>query len=402
MTWDLLVTGARMVPMTGDPSLLVEDACVAVRGDRIAFAGPSAELGDRDAEQVLAADGRLLTPGLIDCHTHLVFAGDRSAEHAARRAGMTYAEITASGGGIATTVAATRAASDDELLALAQSRVALLARGGVTTVEVKSGYGLTVRDELRLLQVARALPDRLPADVVTTFLGAHVLPAEWRGDPDGYVALVVDEMLPAAAAAGLADAVDVFCDAVAFDRVRTAKILDAARALGLPVRLHADQTADTGGAALAAEHSALSADHLDHTGPDGVAALARSGTTAVLLPGVTVWMGEDVRPPVAQLRERGVPMAVATDANPGTSPLLSLPLAMTLATCTFGLTPDEALAGATRNAARALGLDGEVGALAPGMRADLVLWDVTSVAQLCGWFGPEPVSAVVHRGGLRS
>ena len=401
MTWDLLITGARMVPMTGDPTTIVGDACVAVRGDRIGYAGPADGLDDTGAERVMAAEGRLLTPGLIDCHTHVVFAGDRSAEHAARRAGATYAEIAAAGGGIATTVAATRAATDEELLALAAARVEVLARGGVTTVEVKSGYGLTTADELRLLRVARALPDRLPVDVVATFLGAHVVPPEWRDDPDGYVTLVVQEMLPAAADEGLADAVDVFCDPVAFDAVRTARILSAARGLGLPVRLHADQTADTGGAALAAAHRALSADHLDHTGPAGVAALATSGTVAVLLPGVTVWMDEAVRPPVAQLRERGVPMAVATDANPGTSPLLSLPLAMTLATCAHGLTPHEALAGATVHAARALGLAGEIGVLAAGTRADVVLWDVDSVEQLCGWLDAEPVSAVVHRGSVR-
>ena len=407
MTWDLLVTDARLVtmaPPTGGG--VVDRGAVAVRGDRIAYAGPEDDLpvDGRDGALRLDAGGRLVTPGLVDCHTHLVFAGDRAGELEQRLDGATYEDIASAGGGILSTVRATRAAGEDELLTAAAGRLRQLARGGVTTVEVKSGYALDLAGELRLLGVAcrLAAASGVPVDVRPTFLGAHAVPPEFAGRADEYVDLVVDAMLPAVAGGGLAGAVDVFCERVAFTAAQCDRVLAAARALGLGVKVHADQLSDGGGAALAARHGALSADHLEHAGPDGVRALAAAGTVAVLLPGAAHVLGEDVAPPVAALRAAGVPMAVATDANPGTSPLLSLPLAMHLACVRFGLTPDEALAGATVHAAAALGLRGEAGVLVPGARADLAVWDATRPVELVYWIGADLCHAVVAAGRLRS
>lgn len=400
MTWDLLVTGARLATMAPG-SGLVDHGAVAIVGDRIGYAGPEADLFERDAKARVDVEGRLVTPGLVDCHTHLVFGGDRADEMERRLAGASYEEIAAGGGGIVATVRATRDAGDDDLLATAAGRLRQLQRGGVTTVEVKSGYGLDPVTEVRLLGVARRLAGACGVRVRTTFLGAHAVPPEYAGRPDDYVDLVVDTMLPEVAAAGLADAVDVFCERVAFTREQAARVLSAARRLGLSVKVHADQLSDGGGAALAAEHGALSADHLEHTSPEGVAALARAGTVAVLLPGAAHVLGDMGAPPVEALRAAGVPMAVATDANPGTSPLLSLPLAMHLACVGFRLTPDEALRGATVHAAAALGMTGEVGVLAPGAGADLVVWDAARPVELVYWIGADLAATVIAGGAVR-
>jgi imidazolonepropionase len=385
--WDLLLTDTA------------EGGAVAVTGERIAWTGPASALPPGASAAVTwSVGGRVVTPGLVDCHTHLLFGGDRSGEWEQRLAGAGYEAIAAAGGGIAATMRATRAASDDELLDGAATRAAALAAGGVTTVEVKSGYGLDLDTELRMLSLARRLAERVPVDVVTTFLGAHAVPPEFAGDTDGYVDYVCDQVLPAVAAAGLADAVDGFCERLAFTAAQIDRVLAAAARLGLPVKLHADQLSDGGGAALAARHRALSADHLEHASPGGIAALAASGTVAVLLPGAAYVLRDDAAPPVDALRRAGVPMAVATDCNPGTSPLVSLPLALHLACTRFGLTVDEAIAGATAHAARALGLAGEVGTIAAGARADLVVWDADRPAQIVYWVGLEPVAAVLKRG----
>ena len=383
--WDLLITD------------IAGGGAIGVAGERIAWAGPASGVPEA-AEQTWSAGGRLVTPGLVDCHTHLVFGGDRSGEWEQRLAGAGYEAIAASGGGIAATVRATRAAGDDELLDGAVARAAALAARGVTTVEVKSGYGLDLDTELRMLRVARRIPDRVPVDVVTTFLGAHVVPPELEGDADRYLDRVCDEVLPAVAAEGLADAVDAFCERMAFTAGQLDRLLAAATRLGLPVKLHADQLSDGGGAALAARHGALSADHLEHTSPAGVAALAAAGTVAVLLPGAAYVLRDEAVPPVDTLRAAAVPMAVATDCNPGTAPLVSLPLALHLACTRFGLTVAEAIAGATVHAARALGRAGEIGTIAPGALADLVVWDADQPAQIVYWMGLDPVAAVVKRG----
>jgi len=386
--WDLLLTGTA------------GGGAIAIERERIAWAGPEAALPPEAAStrHRWPVHGRLVTPGLIDCHTHLVFGGDRSAEWEQRLAGASYEEVAAAGGGIRATVAATRAAPEADLLAGAVQRASALAAGGVTTVEVKSGYGLDLDTELRMLRVARRLGDHVPVDVVTTFLGAHTPPPEFAGDPDAYVDFVCDEVLPAVAAEGLADAVDGFCEAISFSAEQIDRVLAAAARLGLPVKLHADQLTDGGGAALAARHGALSADHLEHASPAGIAALAAAGTVAVLLPGAAYVLGDETAPPVDALRREGVPMAVATDCNPGTSPLVSLPLAMHLACTRFGLSVDEALAGVTTNAARALGLARDAGVIAPGARADLVVWDAERPAQIVYWLGAAPVHAVIRRG----
>jgi imidazolonepropionase len=387
VTWDLLLTDTA------------GGGAIAVTGERIAWAGPNSAVPTGETAAVTwSVGGRLVTPGLVDCHTHLVFGGDRSGEWEQRLAGAGYEAIAAAGGGIGATVRATRAATDDELLDGAVTRTAALAAGGVTTIEVKSGYGLDLDTELRMLRIARRLPERVPVDVVTTFLGAHTVPPEFAGDADAYVGFVCDEVLPAVAAEGLADAVDGFCERIAFDAGQIDRVLTAAGRLGLPVKLHADQLSDGGGAGLAARHGALSADHLEHTPPAGVAALAAAGTVAVLLPGAAYVLRDDAVPPVADLRRAGVPMAVATDCNPGTSPVVSLPLAMHLACTRFGLTVAEAVAGATEHAARALGLAGEAGVIAPGARADLVVWDADNPAQIVYWVGLDPVAAVLKRG----
>jgi imidazolonepropionase len=364
---------------------------LAADGGRIVYAGAAAEAPTFEGAEVVDCEGRWITPGLIDCHTHLVFGGDRAGEWERRLAGASYEEIAREGGGILSTVRATRAVSEDELVEQALPRLDALLAEGVTTVEIKSGYGLTLEDELKMLRAARRLGELRPVTVRTTFLGAHAVPPEFKGDPDGYVDLVCEAMIPAVAEAGLADAVDAFCERIAFSPEQVRRVFEAARAHGLPVKLHAEQLSDSGGAALAAGFGALSADHLEHLDADGVAAMARAGTVATLLPGAFYFMRETVRPPVQALRDAGVPVALATDCNPGTSPLTSLLLTLNMGATLFRLTVEECLAAVTRNAARALGMAREVGTLEAGKRCDLAVWDVERPAELVYRMGFKPL-----------
>ena len=346
---------------------------------------------------VRSVEGRWITPALIDCHTHLVFTGDRSAEFEQRLRGASYEDIARAGGGIMSTVTATREASASELYATALPRLQALAAEGVATVEIKSGYGLNIESELKMLSVARQLGEAVPQTVCTTLLAAHTVPPEYRDNPDAYVALICDELLPEVAAAGLADAVDAYCETIAFDADQVTRIFERATELGLPVKLHADQLSDTGGAALAARFGALSADHLEYTTAAGVRAIADAGTAAVLLPGAFLTLGETQLPPIDALREHGVPIAIASDCNPGTSPICSLRIAMMLAARQFRLTPEECLAGTTRVAAKALGLD-DRGTLDVGKRADLAVWDVSHPRELAYWFGTPQLAELIVRG----
>jgi len=398
-TWDLLLRRARLATMTpGSPYGEVASGALAVRDGRIAFVGPDASLPAGAAAALeLDAEGRLLTPGLIDCHTHLVHAGHRAAEFEQRLLGATYEELARAGGGIRSTVTATRAASAATLLRQSRPRLAALLADGVTTVEVKSGYGLDRDTELKQLTVARQLGRLLPVTIRTSFLGAHAVPVEFEGRSDAYLDFVIGEVLPAAASAGLADAVDAYVEQNAFSAAQVERLFVAAAKLQLPVKLHAEQFSSRGGAALAARHRALSADHLEHLSTDGVLALAGAGTVAVLLPGAFLHLGETQVPPVAALRAAGVSMAVATDCNPGTSPLASLTTAMNLGCTLFRLTPAEALAGATRQAARALGL-ADRGTLAIGLRADLAIWNIERPAELVYRMGFNPLHQRVWRG----
>ena len=387
-----------------EPYGAIRDAVLVIREGRIAWLGdaagaPSELVGN--PEQTLDAEGGWATPGLIDCHTHLVFGGDRAREFEMRLRGASYEEIARAGGGILSTVKATRGASDDELVASASRRLATLLEHGVTTVEVKSGYGLDVPSELRMLRVARRLADEHPVTVSTTLLAAHALPPEFEADRGAYLSLICDEMIPAAVAEGLADAVDAFCEGIAFTREECARVFEAGARHGLSVRLHADQLSDLGGAALASEHMARSADHLEYASEAGVEAMAEAGVTAVVLPGAFYFLGGGHLPPIDAFRRRAVPIAIATDLNPGSSPVGSPLLAMNMACVLFGLTPEEALAGMTRNAAPVLGVAGESGTLEVGSRADIAVWSVDRPAELSYWVGSNPCSAVVQNGVLR-
>ncbi len=405
--YDTLWVNARLATMApgGAAYGASEDGALAARDGTIAWVGPRAQLpgaGPTGAPEALAArvidaGARWITPGLIDPHTHLVFGGDRVADFERRVAGQSYVAAAAGGSGIAHTVATTRASDEATLFASGARRLRALIASGATTVEIKSGYGLDVETELRVLRVARRLGRELGISVRTTYLGAHVVPPEYRERRADYLALVCDVVLPRVAREGLADAVDVFCDTIAFSLAEAERVVAAAQRLGLPVKLHADQIADTGAAKLAARVGALSADHLERTDAEGVRLLAEAGTVAVLLPGAYYYLRETVKPPVDALRAHGVPMALATDCNPGTSPILALTTALNLACVLFGLTPEEAVAGATRHAARALGLT-DRGELRPGLRCDLALWDVGSPAELCYWLGASPCAGVVVRG----
>ncbi|WP_374468865.1 imidazolonepropionase [Phenylobacterium sp.] len=377
---------------------LVEDGVIAARDGRIVFAGPAAEAPGLDALEVIDLDNRWVTPGLIDPHTHLVFGGHRAHEFELRLEGATYEEIARAGGGILSTMKATRAADEAALLAQSLPRLDALIGEGVTTIEVKSGYGLTTADELKLLRTARALGEARPVRVTTTLLGAHALPPERRQDRAGYLRSVTDEMIPAAARDRLADAVDAFCEGIAFTPDEVAQVFEAAAAHRIRVKLHADQLSDLGGAALAARFGALSADHLEHADEAGVAAMARAGVTAVLLPGAFYFTRETKRPPLDLLRTHGVRMALATDCNPGTSPLTSLLLAMNMGATLFRLTVEECLRGVTLNAAHALGLAGEVGSLEAGKSCDLAIWDIETPAELVYRMGFNPLHARVWRG----
>jgi imidazolonepropionase len=379
----------------------VRDGALAIEGGRIAWVGERAALpagAERAAREVHDARGAWITPALVDCHTHVVYGGDRAGEFELRLGGASYEEIARAGGGIVSTVRATRAASEDELVESAANRLRQWLREGATVVEIKSGYGLELGAELRMLRAARRLGERLPLTVRTTFLGAHALPPEFDGRPDDYVAFVCEQMMPAAAREGLADAVDAFCEGIGFTREQTGRVFEAARELGLPVKLHADQLSDLGGAALAASYGALSADHLEYSAEAGLDAMARRGTIAVLLPGAFYFLREKQPPPVEALRRRSVPIALATDCNPGSSPLTSPLLVLNLACTLFRLTPEEALAGMTRNGAHALGLQDSHGTLEPGKQADFALWDIARPAQLAYAMGANPCVAVVRAG----
>lgn len=398
--WDRLLVNAHLATMT-DGYGVVRNGAVGITGDRITWVGPVKALPatpEALAHTVRDAAGKWVTPGLIDCHTHLVYAGDRANEFALRQQGKTYKEIAEGGGGILSTVKATRAAGEAELLDAAGKRLLSFLREGVTTIEVKSGYGLDLENEMKLLRVARTLEERYPVTVKTTFLAAHCVPPEFKGDADGYMEAVCTAMLPAVAKAGLADAVDGFCEHIGFTPAQITRLFDAASALGLPVKLHAEQLSDTGGAALAAKYKALSADHLEYASDAGVKAMARAGTVAVLLPGAFYMLNETQKPPVAALRKAGVPIALASDCNPGTSPVLSLLLVLNMGCVLFNLTPEEALAGVTRHAAAALGMAGEAGQIKAGMVADLALWDIAHPDALAYYAGGSPCIGVIKHG----
>jgi imidazolonepropionase len=394
MRADLVIRNARVLACTGAP--LIESGFVAVRDGRIAAVGPMAEAPA--TERNVDAEGRLLTPGLIDCHTHLVYAGSRALEFELRLSGASYEEIARAGGGIASTVTATRAASEDELLAATLARARVLLAHGVTTVEIKSGYGLDLASELKCLRAARRVGHELGIDVRTTLLAAHAVPPEFKARADAYVDLIVNEIIPAAAREKLADAVDAFCETIGFTPAQTRRVFDAARTHGLPVKLHAEQLSNQRGATLAAAFNALSADHLEYLDDEGVAAMARAGTVAVLLPGAFYCLRETTLPPIDKLRAARVPIAIATDHNPGTSPSLDAPLMMNMACTLFRLTPAEALEGFTRHAARALGLSMTHGTIEAGKQADLALWDTDSAASLVYPIGATHPSRVFVRG----
>ncbi len=376
----------------------IDDGAILIQDGDIVFAGLRSKLPDHEAVRIDRLDGRWVTPGLIDCHTHLVFGGDRAGEFEQRLGGATYEQIAQAGGGIVSTVAATRAATEDDLYASALRRLAGLKASGVTTVEIKSGYGLDRETELRMLRVARRIGREAGVRVRTSYLGLHAVPPEHRADRAAYVDLAVDDILPAAHAQGLVDAVDAYCEPIAFSTAEVARLFDRADALGLPVKLHADQLSDGGGAGLAGRYRALSADHVEHTTEAGVRAMAEGGVVAVLLPGAFLMLRETTAPPVDLFRWHGVRMAVATDCNPGTSPVASMTAAMNLACVQFRLTPEEALAGATRNAAQALGLADRIGSIEVGKRADLAVWDIQRPAELAYWLG-APLLHARYLGG---
>ena len=394
---DLLLTNLRVATMAGPDYGVVDDAAIGIDGGRIAWLGPEADLPDVGAIERRSLDGRWITPALIDCHTHLVFAGDRSGEFERRLRGESYEDVARAGGGIMSTVRATREAPADALYSAALSRVLALQAEGAGTIEIKSGYGLDVESELKMLSVARQLGEQTSATIRATLLAAHTVPPEFANDPDGYVDLICDELLPEVVAGRLADAVDAYCESIAFSTSQVARIFARAAELGLPVKLHADQLSDGGGAALAAEFGALSADHLEYTSADAVRSMARAGTVAVLLPGAFLTLGETRVPPIDALRGEGVPMAVASDCNPGTSPICSIRNAMMLAARLFRLTPEECLAGATREAARALGLD-DRGTIEIGKRADLAVWQIGHPRELAYWLGTPQLAELLTEG----
>jgi imidazolonepropionase len=391
----MYLTNLRIATMDGGYGL-IDHGAVRVENGLISKVGALADVTGKDP---VDCGGRLLTPGLIDCHTHLVYGGNRANEFELRLTGVPYAEIARAGGGIAATVKATREASEDDLMAAGLRRLDCLLAEGVTTVEIKSGYGLDVATEMKMLRVARALAGRRPVEVKTTFLGAHALPPEFKERRQDYLDLVCNDALPAVAEAGLADAVDGFCEGIAFSVAEIERVFVAAKALGLPVKLHAEQLSNLGGAAMAARHGARSVDHIEYLDEAGIAAVAKAGTVAVLLPGAFYYLREKQVPPVAGLRAHGVPLAIATDLNPGSSPVHSLLLTMNMACVLFGLTPEEALLGVTAHAARALGL-ADRGRIAPGLRADFALWDVARPGDLAYPLGFNPLAAVIRGGEI--
>jgi imidazolonepropionase len=404
--WDQVWIGAHIATMStgGGAYGEIGDAAVAIKGERIAWLGSAAEGRRRaaaDSTPVQEARGLWITPGLIDCHTHLVYGGNRVAEFEQRLCGVSYEEIARAGGGIQSTVRATRTATSAELHQSALVRLGRLMAEGVTTIEIKSGYGLELSSERRLLEVARDLSEGAPVSVRKTFLGLHSLPPEFAAHRQEFVSLVCGPWLEALAADGLVDAVDAFCENIAFSLGETAQLLQAAQGLGLPAHVHAGQLSDMGAAELASKWGALSADHLEYLSAAGARAMAAAGTVAVLLPTAYFTLRQTTPPPLALLREAGVTVAVATDCNPGTSPCTSILTAMNMACTLFGLTPEEALSGATRNAARALGIQNDVGVIAVGMRADLAFWRIERPAELSYGLGANPCVGVMYRGRMR-
>ena len=403
--WDTVWINANLATMTsnGAPYGAIRDAAIATQGDRIVWTGPMAEIPgkpDSIADEVVDLAGKWITPGLVDCHTHLVFGGSRAGEFEQRLQGVSYEEISRAGGGIVSTMTATREATEDDLVTAGLPRLSNLIRGGVTTVEIKSGYGLETAAEMKQLTAARTLGKKLPVGVQTTFLGAHALPPEFGGRQREYIDLVIEEMLPAVAASGSADAVDAFCESIGFTTAETEAVFEAAQKFNLPVKLHAEQLSDQGGAALAARFGALSADHLEFISEDGVRAMAAAGTVAVLLPGAYYTLRETQLPPVDLFRKHNVPIAIASDFNPGSSPIPSLLLMLNMSCTLFRMTPEEALAGATRHAANALGLEADRGTLAVGKRADLAIWNINQPAELAYWAGYNPLHTLVHDGAV--
>ena len=395
--WDALWTNVHLATMA-DGYGEIRDGAIATRDGRIAWLGKRSELPAHHATVEHDGQGCWLTPGLIDCHTHIVYAGSRSDEFEARLNGASYEEIARRGGGILSTVRATRAATEQELYDASLRRVTNLLSEGVTTLEIKSGYGLDLTSERKMLRVARLIGERLPVRVKTTFLGAHALPPEYAGRADDYIDAVCEHMLPPLAAEGLVDAVDAFCEKIGFSPAQTERVFAKARALGLPVKLHAEQLSDQGGTALTARYGGLSADHLEYLSPEGIAAMQQAGTVAVLLPGAFYFLRETKLPPVQALREAGVPIAVSTDCNPGTSPMTSLLLAMNMACTLFRLTPQEALAGVTLYAARALGIAHDTGSLAVGKFADFALWQIERPGDLAYAIGGNPCLQAANSG----
>lgn len=395
---DSLWLGADIVTMRDGHYNLIDDGALAVDNGELIWVGPRSELPDFAPRTQQQFDGGIITPGLVDCHTHLVFGGDRSQEFEQRLNGVSYAEIAAQGGGILSTVRATRAASQQELVASARWRLDRLLAEGVTTVEIKSGYGLDETSELTMLRAIRELAETVPADVLSTCLAAHGFPPEFKENPQGWIDIICNRLLPQVKAEGLADAVDAFCEHLAFSPEQVSAVFDQAKALGMPVKLHAEQLSALGGATLAAEYGALSSDHLEYATEADAQAMAQHGTVAVLLPGAFYLLRETQRPPVDLFRKHGVPMALASDANPGTSPALSLRLMLNMGCTLFGMTPEEALAGVTLWGAKALGLQHSHGSLEVGKVANFVHWPLARPAELVYWLGGELPCQVIYRG----
>ena len=403
--WDSLWINARLATMVAGstPYGAIENGALGIKDGTLVYCGSAADLPDAPgklARDVHDAEGRWITPGLVDCHTHAVYGGDRAAEFEMRLEGATYEELLKSGGGIISTVRATREANLETLVAAALPRIDSLIAEGVTTIEIKSGYGLDIAAETTMLRAARQIGEQRPVNVANTFLGAHALPPEFEGRADAYIDLVCQEAMPAVAAEGLADAVDGFCEHIAFDAAQIERVFQKARELGLPVKLHAEQLSDMGGAALAARYNALSCDHLEFLSEDGASAMAQAGSVAVMLPGAFYFLRDTNVPPIDLLRRAGVPMAVSTDCNPGSSPATSLLLMMNMAATLFCMTPEEALAGTTHEAARALGMANQRGTLEVGKAADLAVWDIERPAELSYRIGFNPLHCAVHAGHL--
>ena len=398
--WDLLLTDARVATMRdgGVAYGAIEDGAVAFSEGTIAWVGPQSELPNNNAGETRSLSRQWITPALIDCHTHLVFGGDRATEFERRLLGASYEDIASSGGGIMSTVRATRAESHDQLFESALQRARALVCDGVATIEIKSGYGLDIDNEIKMLEVARRIGDETELTITTTLLAAHTTPTEFDNNAEGYIDLICEQLLPVVAERGLADAVDAYCEAIAFTPEQVARVFTRAQELGLPIKLHADQLSDFGGAELAAKFDALSADHLEHASTSGIRALSQAGTIAVLLPGAFVTLNQEQVPPIDEMRTHNVSMAVATDCNQGTSPLTSVRESMALASRVFGLTPEESLAGTTRVAARALGLGEDRGTLEIGKRADVAVWNVEHPRDLSYWLGTQPLSSLFIAG----